>query len=143
MSSGKTLLLCRKPAQTLTYIPKGSSIVVCRLPDDAFVLADGSAIGLRQIVCAMKFCINCVLLNKLPLLEEPFEVNAVLFPVPLVHQKQCIQPFHFHPPFFNGIFWLAKRSAFAKEAAVRLVPAISKSVIDQHLGHPFSLRASL
>ena len=79
--------------------------------------------------------VDRVLLNEVPLLQESFEVNALLFAIPLMHHQQRIQTLNFHPPFLHGVFGLAKCRAFPKETAILRVPAIMQSVVHQHPGH--------
>ena len=110
------------------------------LPDASFDRDRWLAILANHGVHAVILGIELILLDKVPLQLEGVEVHIGLTSIALVHQEQGVQTLELHPPFFGFAFRLAYGGAILIKAAQMFIPAVMKSMIDQHLGHAFGAR---
>src|ERR1044072_3177411 len=82
------------------------------------------AVAPDRVIEAAELSIDLPFAYELPLALEGFEVSIRLAAVPLVHEKQRVDPLDRPPPLLLHPPRLPRGCALAEKAAVGLVPAV-------------------
>ena len=125
----------RQFSKAFRNVEERAAVVIGSFPNAAFVESCGLVVGTDHEVQAMKFGIDLIFLDEIPLLLECFEIQIGFRAVFFVHQQQRIQSFDLHPPFLAFVFGRTVGGAILVEAAEIGVPAVGQGVVHEHFGH--------